>query len=159
MVIKTKKYQLKPGTYIKIAMRNVMKQYWWVWLIPLVTLLIPVFYLPAVGWCVGIAITLSVLYALFWLIQFAGFTQMEQSKIFFDRLSYEIDSQKILIKINTKQAMPMDWSMVKQVNKKSSYFLLIISKAQFIYLPHEIFKNEREIKRVDMILKRKNFIK
>jgi hypothetical protein len=114
--------------------------------------------IPSIWWWIGALIAL-VLYGLFWLIQFAGVPQLEQNKILFERLSYEITSQQILIKLNPKQGMPMKWENVKKVFVGKDFFLLVISKAQFIYLPYRIFNSENERKFMESILRRKNYIK
>ncbi|MFN6945669.1 MAG: YcxB family protein [Cytophagaceae bacterium] len=158
MIIKTKKYQLPKKTYVKLALVNVFKSQWWAFLIP-VALIIAGIFLPGTWWYISGAVTLVVLYVLFWLIQFAGVTQLEQSKIMFERLSYEIDSRQVLIKLNAKQGSPIQWNMIKTAEKGKDHFLLSISKGQIIYLPFKIFNSENEIKFMESILKRKNYIK
>lgn len=98
------------------------------------------------------------LYFLFWLIQFAGVTQLDQTKMLFEKLAYEISSQQILIKLNTKQGMPIKWEQIKRgwVGKKA--IVLVINKAQIIHLPFKIFNTENERKFVQSILKRKGLI-
>ncbi len=158
MTIKTKKYQLTNQTFISLAMKNVLLDFWWVWFVPVAILLIPIFYAPALWWCVSIALTLSVLYVLFWLIQFTGITQMEQAKFLFQKLYYEISSKQILIKLNAREGMPIQWNQIKKVKQRKDAYLLIISRGQMIYLPFKIFKSESEIKFMETILKRKNLL-
>lgn len=158
MNIKTKKHQLNSRTYTALAMKNILSEWWWVWGVPLAILLVPIFYAPALWWCIGIAFTLSVLYLLFWLIQFTGITQMEQSKFLFQKLSYEINSRQILMKINPREGMPISWGQIKRVKKGKDYFLLFISKVQLIHLPFKIFNSTHEIKFFETILKRKNLL-
>lgn len=157
MIVKTKKYQLPKNTYIKIALWSVLKQQWWVSLI-YVGLNLPAFFLPSWWWFIGSTIAL-VLYVLFWLIQFAGATQMEQFKILFDKLAYEIDSRQILIKINTKQGMPMKWENIARAVVQKDAFTLFVNKAQIIHLPFKSFNTENEVKFVETILKRKGLVK
>lgn len=158
MTIKTKKYQLESKTYINIALKNVMKKFWWAWLIPTAIMLIPFFAPGALWWCFGTALTLSILYVLFWVIQFSAITKLDQYKMLFERLSYEITSRQILIKLNAKQGMPVAWDQIKAVKKGKDHYLLELSMAQFIYLPFSIFKGEHEIKFLESILRRKNLI-
>lgn len=157
MIVKTKKYQLGTGQYIKLGMLNILRSQWWVILIA-IAIGCMTFVIPSNWWWIGALIAL-VLYGLFWLIQFAGVPQLEQNKILFERLSYEITSQQILIKLNPKQGMPMKWENIKKVFVGKDFFLLIISKAQFIYLPFKIFNSDNERKFMETILKRKNYIK
>jgi hypothetical protein len=74
-------------------------------------------------------------------------------------MNYEITSQQILIKLNPKQGMPMKWESIKRAFVGKDFFLLVISKAQFIYLPFKIFNSENERKFMETILKRKNLLK
>lgn len=157
MIVKTKKYQLKTGTYIKLAMISVLKKQWWVSLIAL-ALMSGYFFFPNAWWFIGTGIAV-VIYLLFWLIQFAGVTQMEQSKILFDRLSYEINSQQVLIKVSSKQGMPIQWDQIKSAKIGKDNILLVVNAAQIIYLPFKVFKTDNERKFVETILKRKGYIK
>jgi hypothetical protein len=157
MTVKTKKYKLDTGTYVKLALVNILKEQWWVFLI-VVAIMSGFFFIPSHWWITGALIAL-LLYILFWLIQFAGVTQVEQNKALFERLSYEINSQQILIKLNSKQGMPIKWDNIKKANIGKDHFLFIISKAQMIHLPFKIFKNENERKFIESILRRKGLVK
>ena len=157
MIVKTKKYQLSTKKYIKLGMLNILRSQWWVILIAL-AIAAMTFVIPSNWWWIG-SIIAFVLYGLFWLIQFAGVPQLEQNKILFERLNYEITSQQILIKLNPKQGMPMKWENIKRVFVGKDFFLLVLSKAQFIYLPFKIFNSDNERKFMETILRRKNFIK
>ncbi len=157
MIVRTKKYQLPTGKYIKVALVAVLQQQWWVGLIYL-AIAGGYFIIPNWWWVIGATIAL-VLYFLFWLIQFAGVTQLEQGKILFEKLSYEITSQQILIKLSSKQGMPMKWDQIKRAKKGKDAFSLFVSKAQVIHLPFKIFNSENEIRFLETVLKRKGFIK
>jgi len=152
MIVKTKKYQLSTKKYIKLGMLNILRSQWWVILITL-AIGAMTFVIPSNWWWIG-SLTAFVLYGLFWLIQFAGVPQLEQNKILFERLNYEITSQQILIKLNPKQGMPMKWENIKKAFIGKDFFLLIISKAQFIYLPFKIFNSDNERKFMETILRR-----
>ncbi len=157
MIVKTKKYKLETGTYIKIGLLNILKEQWWVFLIYL-ALCAMYLVIPSWWWIIGASIAL-VLYILFWVIQFAGIPQLEQNKVLFEKLGYEIDSRQILVKVSTKQGMPITWDMVKRATVNKNDFVLVVSKAQLIHLPFRIFNNENQIKFVETILKRKGLTK
>lgn len=157
MVIRTKKYKLPTGTFIKLGMVHVLKKQWWVALI-VIALCCGYFLAPNNWWFYGTAIAV-VLYLLFWLIQFAGVTQMEQSRFLFEKLSYEITSQQILIKVTTKQGMPIKWDQVKRAERKKGYFTLYLSLVQMIHLPNKVFNSDNERKFLEAVLKRKGYIK
>ncbi|MDH3710265.1 MAG: YcxB family protein [Cyclobacteriaceae bacterium] len=157
MIVKTKKYKLPTGTYIRMGLTNILKEQWWVFLIYLV-LCGMYFVLPSHWWITGASIAL-VLYVLFWVIQFAGIPQLEQNKVLFEKLGYEIDSRQIMVKVSSKQGMPITWDMIKRATVAKDYFLLVVSKAQLIHLPFRIFNNENQIKFVETILRRKGLVK
>ena len=157
MIVKTKKYALNKKAYRAAAMRNVLRNQWWVGLIVL-AISSMTFVVPSNWWWIGALIALT-LYLLFWLIQFAGVTQLEQSKMLFEKLSYEIDSRQILIKMNSKQGMPMKWEQIQRAWVDKKQFVLVVSKAQLMLFPFNAFKTQNEIKFVETILKRKGLIK
>ena len=157
MIVKKKKYKLETGTYIKEAMVNVLIKQWWVSLIVL-ALCSGYLIIPNLWWFWGTAIAV-ILYLLFWVIQFTGVTQLEQSKILFEKLSYEISSQQVLIKLSSKQGMPIKWDQIKSAKIDKNRIVLIVNSAQMVYLPFKVFKTENERKFVETILKRKGYIK
>lgn len=157
MIIKTKKYQLPTGTYIKMGLINIIKEQWWVILIAL-AICLGFFWIASIWWFVGAIIAYG-LYVLFWAIQFTGVTQMEQNKVIFEKLSYEIDSRQILMKLNVREGMPVQWNMIKRVEMTKDSYVLYMSKAQFIHLPFRIFNSDNERKFMETILKRKELIK
>ncbi len=157
MIVKTKKYKLENNIYIKTALAAVLKQQWWVILIAL-AIMAGALIIWSHWWITGALIAYGV-YVLFWLIQFAGISQLEQGKVLFERYSYEITSQQILMKINPKQGMPIKWEQIKRAQKSKNAFILWLSKVQMIYLPFRIFNTENERKFLETILKRKGYIK
>jgi len=161
MIIKTRKYQLDKKKYTNLALANIIKEQWWLpvaiffgiivlnLLLNLVYENIWIYFLAPVG--VG-------LYFLFWWIQFTGGAQMEQNQLMFERYSYEINGQQILLKVSAKEGIQVKWDMVKKVEKRKDAFLFVIAKGQFLYLPFSIFKNSNEIRFLESILQRKNLI-
>lgn len=156
--IKTKKYQLAPSTYVKLALVEILKQQWWFIAAPLVVAAMGFIFPSAAVWLIVAAVVMVVLYFLFWLIQFAGVTQLPQNKPMFEKMSYELDGRMILMKLNAKQGMQMPWENIKKARKTKDAYLLTISKAQFIHLPFSIFNSEHDIRFAESLLKRKKLI-
>lgn len=154
MIVKTKKFQFDKTQYIKFAMLNIAKEWWWAWLVPAAVMLIPVFYKNTLGRSIFIALLLIVLYLLFWFIQFTAVTQLEQFKLIFERLRYEIDSRNIRVFKTDKEGFIIEWNKIKRVEKKKSGYLFVISKAQFLYFPYEVFQGEQSIKLLETILEK-----
>ena len=124
MVVKTRKYGLDPKDYKSIALKSVLTDLWWVFLIPVAMgitgILIGWLWLPIT------AVVLTILYIAFWWIQFTGIANLEQYKMLFEKLSYEITSKNILMKLNPKQGMPIEWSQVKSAQVGDDFILLKI---------------------------------
>jgi hypothetical protein len=157
MVIKTKKYGLPKKQYINMCLKSVLKEFWWVWFVPVVILLLPIF-IGGWVWCISIALLLIVLYLGFWYIQFTAITQLDQYKMLFEKFSYEIDSRQILMKINAKEGSQITWDKIKKAEKTKDAFILTISRAHFIHLPFDLFKGDLELKFMETLLRRKGLI-
>ena len=157
MIVRTKKFQMEKGQYIRKGFYNLLSEQWWVILIYLLLCSMN-FYIPSIWWIVGSS-TALILYVLFWLIQFFGVTQVEQSSYIFERLSYEISSNQIMMKINNKQGMPIKWDTVKKVKIQKDCFLFKLNIVQFIIFPYKVFNNENEIRFIKSILNRKGYVK
>lgn len=159
MIVKTKKTQLEKNTYIKLALVSALLQFWYAIPVPFVIGAIAFAYPKYWVWFVVIAVVVAILYVLFWLVQFVGVTQLPQNKLLFDKMYYEIDSRHILLKINAKEGMQLNWDQIIKAKKGKDYFVLFVSIAQMVYLPYKIFNSENEIKFTEAILKRKGLIK
>ncbi|MCU0367756.1 MAG: YcxB family protein [Cyclobacteriaceae bacterium] len=157
MIVKTRNYRLEKKEYIKMALKAILLQQWWVSLIVL-AICAMYFWIPSIWWFIG-ALLGAGLYLLFWWIQFYGVTQLEQGKMLFERFSYEITSQQIVMKLNAREGMPLKWDQIKRAKVGEDYFLLFVNKAQLIHLPFKIFNTENERKFLISILKTKGLIK
>jgi hypothetical protein len=161
MIVKTRRYQLDNSTYIKLAMKHLLRTQWYWVFVPVGIIVINIILNLTVYqniWIYFLAPLVVIGYLLFWLIQFTGVTQVEQNKVLFQKLLYEIDGRQILIKLNQREGMQMKWEMIKKAYKEKDHFLLVVSRAQFIHLPFSIFNSENDLKFTESLLKRKNLI-
>lgn len=160
MIVKTKNYKLEKQTYIRLALRSILKKQGWIAAVAAVVICLG-YFIPgadSIWWFIGAFVGLG-LYLLFWWIQFYGVTQLEQGKMLFEKFSYEISSQQILMKINPREGMPMKWDQIQSAVIGKDFFALFVNKAQIIYLPFKIFNTENERKFVASILKTKGLVK
>lgn len=157
MIVKTRNYRLEKKDYIKMALKAILIQQWWVSLIA-VAICLGYVWIPSIWWFIGAAIGAG-LFLLFWWIQFYGVTQLEQGKMLFERFSYEISSQQIVMKLNAREGMPMKWDQIKKAEIRKDSFLLFVNKAQLIHLPFKIFNSENERKFLTSILRNKGLVK
>jgi hypothetical protein len=153
MLVKTRNYRMEKKDYIRLAFKNVLRQQWWVGLI-VVAICLGFIWVQSIWWFIAAALGAG-LYLLFWWLQFYGVTQLDQGKMLFERYSYEITSQQILMKLNAREGMPIRWDQIKKAQVGKDHFLFFINKAQLIYLPFKIFNTENEKKFVQSILRTK----
>lgn len=157
MTVKTRKYALTKKRYLGLAYAGFLhKQGIWI-ILAYLLLNAGTFFWFSWWWLIGSTILLC-LYLLFWLLQFVGVTYLEQFKVFFERLSYEIDSRQIMIKLNTREGMPVPWHKVKRVGVKAEGFVFYLSAVQMMYLPFKIFQSTHDIKVLETLLCRKHYI-
>src|ERR1041385_7895643 len=115
MIVKTKNYKLDKQIYIKLALKNILLQQGWIAATAALVLCL-CYFIPGastIWWFIGAFVGLG-LYLLFWWIQFYGVTQMEQGKMLFEKFSYEITSQQLIMKINPREGMPIKWDQIKK---------------------------------------------
>ena len=143
--------------YIRLAFKNILRQQWWVGLIAIAICLGSV-WVFSIWWYVAAVVALG-LYLLFWWLQFYGVTQLDQGKMLFERYSYEITSQQIIMKLNPREGMPIKWDQITSAQIGKDHFLLFINKAQLIYWPFKIFTTENERKFVQSVLRTKGLVK
>lgn len=158
MIVKTRNYRLDKKTYIRLAFRQILRRQGWLALLGAAVICLGSVWIPTIWWFIGAAIALG-LYLLFWWVQFYGVTQLEQGKMLFERFSYEISSQQIIMKINPREGMPLKWDQIKRAVIGKDYFVLFINKAQLIHLPFKIFNTENERKFLSSILRNKGLVK
>lgn len=158
MIVKTKNYKLEKKTYIRIALSAVLKQQGWMALVGALVISLGYLWIASVWWFI-VAIFGLGLYLLFWWIQFYGVTQLEQGRMLFEKFSYEISSQQIVMKLNPREGMPLKWDQIKRASIGKDFFALFVNRAQVIYLPFKIFNTENERKFVASILKTKGLVK
>jgi hypothetical protein len=139
-------------------MRGILRQQGWIAGLVVIALCLCYLWIPSIWWFIG-AGRGAILYLLFWWIQFYGVTQLEQGKMLFEKFSYEISSQQIMMKINPREGMPLKWDQIKRASIGKDYFILFVNKAQLIYLPFKIFNTENEKKFLTSILRTKGFLK
>jgi hypothetical protein len=158
MIVKTKNYKLEKKTYINLAFVNIIKQQGWIAGLIAVAFCGLYFVLPSIWWFIGAAVGFG-LYLLFWYIQFYGVTQLDQGKMLFEKFSYEITSQQILMKLNAREGMPLKWDQIMKAHVEKDAFVLFVNKAQLIYWPFRIFNTDNERKFVASVLKSKGLVK
>jgi hypothetical protein len=162
MIVKTKKFSLDKKLYIKKAFSMQFKKIQ-IWLLIPAAVAILGLVLHFTGtyknwWILITAIIGAALFVLFWYAQFYAAANMDQNKQMFDKFAYEIDSQKIIVKLNAKEGGMIKWDTVQSGEKDEKGFYLHISRGQFLYFANEVFNSEHDFKLFESILRRKNLL-
>jgi hypothetical protein len=156
---KTKKYQVPVNTYVKIGMENIVRQWWWAFLVPLVLIVLGIIIGGGWAWGLGItAVVLTIVYLLFWAAQFYGLSQVPQGKVLFEKLSYEFEQKQIKIMKSQKEGMMMPWDNIKKASMGKDAITLKLSIVQFIHLPFSIFQTENDLKFTERLLRQKGLL-
>lgn len=162
MLIKTKKYELTPKMYRRVGMQYILRKQWWLPVAIFVGIVALNIIINALGyknwWIYTLAPLGAWLWYLFWWIQYTGIPQLPQNQVMFEKYSYEISSQNILMKKTPQEAMMFKWDLIKEAHKSKDAITLVISKGQFLHFPFKMFNSENEIKFLETILMRKNLL-
>lgn len=162
MLIKTKKYELTPKVYRRVGMKYIFRKQWWLPVSIFIGIIVLNIVINALGyknWWIYLLAPLGAwLWYVFWWIQYTGIPQLPQNKVMFEKYSYEISSQNILMKKTPQEAMMFKWDLIKEAHKDKEAITLVISKGQFLHFPFKVFNSENEIKFFELILSRKNLL-
>lgn len=163
MIIKTKKHQLTPQTYKKVCMGEVLKTKWWQPLAifgGVVAFNLLLWFIYFNYWIFVFAPLGAWLWYAFWWVQFTGAPQLPQLKPMFEKFYFEISSKELLMKVNAKEGMRIEWKSVTKVEKTKTAYLLFLSPAQFIEIPFSIFESDHDLNFVQkMIFERNHLLK
>ena len=157
MKVTTRNYRLEKNDYIRMALKGVLLQQWWA--VPIALAICCCYFLVPSFWWIFSGVLAYGLFVLFWYIQFFGVTHLDQGKMLFERFSYEITSQQILMKLNAREGMPLKWEQILRAKVGKDHFLLFVNKAQLIYWPYKIFASDNERKFVLSILRNRGLVK
>jgi hypothetical protein len=178
LAIRTKKYQLEKETYTRMALTQVWKRDWWQALIPLAVLLLPAVFAFS-WWWVAAAVLVTVLYVLLRSAQVTGVTQLEQSKILFERMSYEFEPRYIAMRSNDKeQPRGMNWENIERVRRDKDAYVMYLKQPDvtdqvagwrawlaklmwvpvFLYVPTRIFNSGKDQQMYENLLRRKGLL-
>lgn len=156
--VKTKRYQLPTQTFIQIGFVTALRRYWWAFLVPVALVLPGLYFTEALLWLAIGAVVITLLYLLFWYVQFYGITQLPQGKTLFERYSYEFKNEHVIIKKSEKEGMVLPWAQIEQAELRADALLLWVGKFQFFYLPFDIFASDNDRRWVETVLRRKKLL-
>lgn len=152
-MIKTAKYIFPPFTYFKIVIKQNLKKSWWLYALcflfamkqlfsddrsefSIFMIVFGIVYLPVV-----------LIYYYFWA------TNKKNEPLFVER-QLIFDNGKIVITAQNGITSELLVNHIQKTIENTEYFLLYISKSQFIYLPKKAITNDSELVELKRILKK-----
>jgi hypothetical protein len=144
-MIKTKSIKLTPKSYFKVLISNYFLLRWWlylfIWLVTVFLIFVKFDYFTV------FMIVFSIIYPLMLVFTYWRYANSKDNKIAFIERYYEIDEEKMTAYLEDGTINPFKFSYIIKIRKRKEYWLLYISKSQFIYLPLSSFASENDFDR------------
>ncbi len=156
----TKKTQLDNKTYISICMKKALKKFWYAFLVPPVIILPGLYWTGALIWLVVAALVITILYLLFWYVQFYGMAMLPQGKPLFERQLYAItpDYLGIMKKETDPQGMMIPWDKIETVERTADSFIFHLTLAHIVIIPFNVFNSQQDQNYTESILRRRSLL-
>lgn len=156
----TKKTQLDTKTYISICMKKALKKFWWAFLIPPAIILPGLYFTSALIWLVVAALVISILYILFWYVQFYGMTILPQGKPLFEKQLFAIlpDYIGVMKKETDPQGMMIPWDKIELLERTPDSFILHLTLAHIMILPFQAFQSQQDQNFTEAIMRRRGLL-
>ena len=101
------------------------------------------------------ALTIELVYILFWLIQVYSIQYHPQSSVLFDKIIYTFSPEDIFINIDATKGAQIKWDQIIKIKYRDDYVLLFLSKIQMLYVPYYAFRSPLEKNLFLNLLKKK----
>ena len=142
-MIKTKKFSLTNHDYFKIIITIYFKRRWWI--ISLMLFIGLLFLLKKDKDSLEyFLIFLGFIYPILILIQFWRFAISKENKIFLAERFFEISKDSLTGKLNDGSEDVIKKENFIRTLELKKYYLLYISKSQFIFIPKEVFMDQKD---------------
>jgi hypothetical protein len=150
-MIKTKEFSFPKSVYLKILIINSLKRSLWA----VVFLIMIVLYQATKGPSNLLLILIALLVALISYLVFKCWrhSNSKTQRLFFKERVFEINSQSIDVLFTEGTASKIQINDIARVVKNKEYYLLFLTKKQFIYVPLFAFRTPGDINSFDAILK------
>lgn len=144
-MIETLENKLDPKQYFKLLILIFIKKQWWVLTVLWLCCTYALFINEKDSFDLFI-IFFSILYPVFLLIYFWNYAHSKDNRIFFLSRTYQIDSVKLIGKLNDGSESVINKNHIIKVLELKNFFLLYISQKQFINIQKNSFKSESDKK-------------
>ena len=158
--ILTKKTQMDVKQYIQLGMKKVIRKFWFAFLVPPALLLPAIIWPGALVWLIVTALVVTILYFVFWYVQFYGLSIAPQGKALFERQLYAITPEYLgMMKSETDpQGMMIPWDKIELVERTDKEFVMHLTLAHMLIIPFDIFKSQQDQNFAEAIMRRRNLL-
>ena len=152
-MVKTKAYAISKQEYTKIVIQRRFEKSWWLYVLMII---LGTFHLQKFGednfssFFTIFAFSypfLTVAYLYFW-------TNSKGHKPIFSETSLSFDDDYLYFERNGNETK-LDSSTIQKVISNTTYWMLYISKGQFIYIPKNIFYSNEDYNKFTVLIKEK----
>lgn len=160
MNITTKEFQLTPKEHFKISTKYfLLRKSRIILFVLLVADFLFLLYLnPTDSLTLYFGIFL-VLYFLILFLAYWRFSHNKENKAFYQKISFTIDKNFLNFKQEDGSEGKKNLDRIIKVVKTPNYYLLFVSKIQFLYFPSNAFKSSEDLEAFEGILKSRNLLK
>ncbi|WP_242132977.1 YcxB family protein [Aestuariivivens marinum] len=139
----TKPYSLTKGIYTKIILLKRLKAYWWLYII---MFFLGLFHLQAFGQdkLTDFLAIFLLIYPISVFVYLYFWTNSKGHNPIFKEMNLSFDDSFLYFKREDSESK-LNPKIIKKIISKSDYWLLYISKAQFIYIPKHIFNSNEDL--------------
>lgn len=152
----TRKTEMDKKLYINMALKKALRKYWFAFFVP-PALLIPGFIWPSsMIWMVVTSIVVTILYVLFWYMQFYGMTILPQGKQLFEKQLFAILPEYIGVMKSEKdpQGMMLPYDKIEQVEKTGNSYIIHLTMAHIVIMPFDIFQSQQDMNYFEALLRK-----
>lgn len=148
-MIQTNEYALNPKEYLKILLRLQLRKSWWVYLLLIINAVVLA---PRFGTdqFATFMFVLSILYIFFMFFYLVWFTKAKDNRNIYSSRQLNFGPEKIVAYsggttlFDTPTTSEVANSQVVRTAKVGNFWLLYLSRAQFIVVPRSIFKSAED---------------
>lgn len=153
-MIETKTYSLSQEDYTKIVMLTRLKKSWWLYVLMFIIGFIHLKDFGSNEFSTFVCV-FSLLYPFLIFIYLYFWSKSKDNQPIFDDVSMCFDEDYMYFQSNENESKLTPNSIQKVINHKK-YWLLYISKGQFIHVPKNIFHSEVDFESFKKLIKHNN---
>jgi hypothetical protein len=149
----TKPFSQDKKTYFSIVLNTAIKKRWWMYLLVLLVSLANIYYYVVAGRSSHLVWSLVGFgYLLFILIHLYIFAHSKDKDEFLSEKQLFFNDDAVRLEESSGGFGEIPYTRIKKVVDKSNFWMLYLSKNQFLYVPKDIFYSETDFERFRQLI-------